>query len=71
MLCIQYRMHQDIRTFPSNQFYSGKLQDAPSVVSRVLDRNLEVAKTKLNLQPVMFFDLQYGRESQNETSKQN
>lgn len=28
MLTVQYRMHPDIRSFPSQQFYQGKLADA-------------------------------------------
>ena len=29
MLTVQYRMHPEIRSFPSHLFYDGKLQDAP------------------------------------------
>lgn len=31
LLSVQYRMHKDIREFPSNFFYDGQLQDAPQV----------------------------------------
>ena len=64
-------MHPQIREFPSNQFYKGKLQDDMSVVGRQLDPPLAKARDVLNLKPAMFFNLQYSKESPSETSKQN
>lgn len=34
MLTVQYRMHKDICKFPSDYFYSGKLETAPEVLTR-------------------------------------
>eukprot|EP00742_Colponemidia_sp_Colp-10_P011777 GILJ01013141.1.p1 GENE.GILJ01013141.1~~GILJ01013141.1.p1 ORF type:complete len:1814 (+),score=235.23 GILJ01013141.1:329-5443(+) len=34
LLSIQYRMHPEIRRFPSHHFYQDRLQDAPSVTHR-------------------------------------
>ena len=36
-----------------------------------MDNNLQKAKGTLNLEPAMFFDLAYSKESPAETSKQN
>lgn len=71
MLKIQYRMHPQIRQFPSDQFYEGQLVDDKSIMQRVPDNTLKKLENNLNLQPTMFFNLNYSRESQNETSKQN
>ena len=40
MLRIQYRMHPQIRSFPSTQFYNGKLEDDKSITTRQLDEPL-------------------------------
>lgn len=31
MLSVQYRMHPEIRKFPSDQFYEGKITDGPNI----------------------------------------
>ena len=36
MLNVQYRMHRDIMTFSSDQFYGGELVADPTVVEHVL-----------------------------------
>ena len=63
MLSIQYRMESTIRQFPSDQFYQGKLTDALSISTRVLDASLANLKADLNLKPTMFFDLAYSMEN--------
>ena len=35
MLNVQYRMHPEIRQFPSDMFYQGKLIDAPSITAEL------------------------------------
>jgi superfamily I DNA and/or RNA helicase len=69
MLEVQYRMHDLIRAFPSDQFYKGRLRDAESVKTRKLDGAL--AKITKVFSPVQFFDLTYSREEHSETSKVN
>jgi hypothetical protein len=34
LLSVQYRMHPQIRAFPSSYFYGGRLVDAPAVLAR-------------------------------------
>ncbi|KAI5057202.1 hypothetical protein GOP47_0027217 [Adiantum capillus-veneris] len=60
MLCEQYRMHPQIREFPSCHFYQGRLHDNKSVLSLPDE---EYHKDSL-LRPYLFFDIAYGRESQ-------
>eukprot|EP00347_Sterkiella_histriomuscorum_P002715 403367086 len=74
MLSIQYRMHPSIRQFPSNQFYEGGLKDSESVIQRQQDfSTLPVGLRVLNqtVSNLIFFDLKYGQESVNDTSKSN
>lgn len=59
LLSIQYRMHPQIRDFPSRYFYQGRLLDSESV-SSLPD---EVYYKDALLQPYMFFDITHGRES--------
>ena len=33
LLSVQYRMHQEIRAFPSRAFYEGRLRDSESVIA--------------------------------------
>eukprot|EP00192_Tetraselmis_astigmatica_P002163 CAMPEP_0117691478 /NCGR_PEP_ID=MMETSP0804-20121206/25743_1 /TAXON_ID=1074897 /ORGANISM="Tetraselmis astigmatica, Strain CCMP880" /LENGTH=1048 /DNA_ID=CAMNT_0005504717 /DNA_START=243 /DNA_END=3386 /DNA_ORIENTATION=+ len=57
MLMVQYRMHPEIRQFPSNHFYEGKLQDGKSVLERVPPAWYRHPLLK----PYIFFDVQ-GKE---------
>ena len=59
MLQVQYRMHPEIRSFPSRHFYQGLLQDASSVT------NLppEPYHAHPFLRPYLVFDVAKGKES--------
>ncbi|XP_062099358.1 uncharacterized protein LOC133805247 [Humulus lupulus] len=59
LLSVQYRMHPQIRDFPSRYFYQGRLTDSESVA------NLpdEVYCKDPLLKPYIFFDITHGRES--------
>lgn len=69
MLEVQYRMHDVIRRFPSDQFYQGRLRDAESVVARKPEGPLQ--KITGTFKPIQFFDLAYSVEENSETSKVN
>ncbi|CAL5348743.1 unnamed protein product [Camellia sinensis] len=60
LLSVQYRMHPQIRDFPSRYFYQGRLTDSESVA------NLpdEIYYKDSLLRPYTFFDITHGRESQ-------
>ncbi|KAK9811177.1 hypothetical protein WJX73_008484 [Symbiochloris irregularis] len=53
MLAVQYRMHPDIRAFPSAYFYQNALQDAPIVTRAPPEPFYKVPL----LQPYRFFDV--------------
>ncbi|XWS23864.1 hypothetical protein CRYUN_Cryun28dG0051900 [Craigia yunnanensis] len=59
LLSVQYRMHPQIRDFPSRYFYQGRLTDSESVA------NLpdEVYYKEPLLKPYLFYDITHGRES--------
>ncbi|KAL2610776.1 hypothetical protein R1flu_022468 [Riccia fluitans] len=59
LLSVQYRMHPQIRDFPSRYFYQGRLVDSESVRSRPD----EAYHKDLLLQPYLFYDISHGRES--------
>jgi hypothetical protein len=52
MLCEQYRMHPEIAHFPSEMFYEGLLETAPSV-----DRNVLNIHANIPPAPIMFINL--------------
>ncbi|GAB4815852.1 hypothetical protein N2152v2_002898 [Parachlorella kessleri] len=58
MLSVQYRMHPEIRQFPSEHFYGGRLLDAPSITSQPDEAFYEHAVLK----PYVFFDVARGQE---------
>ncbi|EOA18178.1 hypothetical protein CARUB_v10006656mg [Capsella rubella] len=59
LLTVQYRMHPQIRDFPSRYFYQGRLTDSESV-SAAPD---EIYYKDSVLKPYLFFDISHGRES--------
>jgi senataxin len=58
LLTVQYRMHPEIRSFPSRHFYENKLEDAPSVV----ELPPEVYHSHTLFKPYAVFDVARGRE---------
>ncbi|PTU19896.1 hypothetical protein P175DRAFT_0439566 [Aspergillus ochraceoroseus IBT 24754] len=61
MLTTQYRMHESIMRFPSDELYESKLIAAESVKSRLLkDLPYEVQETDDTREPVVFWDTQGG-----------
>ncbi|KAK7294428.1 hypothetical protein RJT34_17317 [Clitoria ternatea] len=59
LLSVQYRMHPQIRDFPSRYFYQGRLTDSESV-AKLPDE--PYYKDPL-LRPYLFYDIRHGRES--------
>ncbi|RDW74426.1 putative DNA helicase [Aspergillus mulundensis] len=61
MLTTQYRMHEKIMRFPSDELYESKLVAADNVKSRLLkDLPYEVQETDDTKEPVVFWDTQGG-----------
>ena len=61
MLTTQYRMHEKIMRFPSDELYEGKLIAAEGVKARLLkDLPYEVADTDDTTEPLIFIDTQGG-----------
>lgn len=61
MLTTQYRMHEKIMRFPSDQMYDGSLVAAEAVKARLLrDLPYEVQDTDDSREPLVFYDTQGG-----------
>jgi DNA polymerase alpha-associated DNA helicase A len=61
MLTTQYRMHEKIMRFPSDELYEGKLMAAEAVKARLLkDLPYEVEETDDTTEPLVFIDTQGG-----------
>ncbi|KAF2502212.1 DNA-binding protein SMUBP-2 [Lophium mytilinum] len=61
MLTTQYRMHETIMRFPSDELYEGKLVAAEAVKARLLtDLPYEVKETEDTKEPLVFWDTQGG-----------
>ncbi|KAH8814040.1 DNA helicase-like protein, partial [Hyaloscypha sp. PMI_1271] len=61
MLTTQYRMHEKIMRFPSDELYESKLVAADAVKARLLkDLPYEVKETEDTTEPLIFFDTQGG-----------
>ncbi len=69
MLNVQYRMHPEIRTFPSAYFYQGRLADGESVL-READQPPPYYYTDL-LKPYVVYDVAGGREQLQGRSRSN
>ncbi|KAG7584368.1 P-loop containing nucleoside triphosphate hydrolase [Arabidopsis suecica] len=59
LLTVQYRMHPQIRDFPSRYFYQGRLKDSETI-SSTPD---EMYYKDPVLRPYLFFNISHGRES--------
>lgn len=61
MLTTQYRMHEKIMRFPSDELYESKLIAAASVKSRLLtELPYEISETDDTKEPLVFWDTQAG-----------
>ena len=61
MLTTQYRMHEKIMRFPSDEMYDSRLIAAPAVASRLLTSlPYEVEETDDTVEPLVFYDTQGG-----------
>lgn len=61
MLTTQYRMHEIIMRFPSDELYESKLIAADAVKTRLLkDLPYEVKETEDTIEPLIFWDTQGG-----------
>lgn len=61
LLNTQYRMHEKIMRFPSEELYEGKLVAAEAVKARLLkDLPYEVQSTDDTIEPLVFYDTQGG-----------
>ena len=61
MLKIQYRMHEKIMRFPSDELYESKLEAAEAVKARLLTGlPYEVEENDDTIEPLIFFDTQGG-----------
>ena len=61
MLTIQYRMHEQIMRFPSDEMYDSKLVAADAVKARLLvDLRFDILETEDTKEPLVFWDTQGG-----------
>jgi DNA polymerase alpha-associated DNA helicase A len=61
LLNVQYRMHEKIMRFPSDELYDSQLVAADAVKQRLLtDLPYEVQQTEDTIEPIVFFDTQGG-----------
>jgi DNA polymerase alpha-associated DNA helicase A len=60
LLNVQYRMHETIMTFPSDELYDGKVVAAEAVKKRLLVDLPDVDETDDTKEPLVFFDTQGG-----------
>ncbi len=56
-------MHPQIRCFPSEEFYDGKLKDAEVIQDRVQPKLLTDVTSGFQVDPTVFFDLKFSKES--------
>ena len=70
MLTIQFRMHPNIRAFPSEQFYGGAITDHPSIGLRSAPQQI-ANLAQVFASRVLFFDVQDSEEAVENKSKCN
>ena len=56
LLTVQYRMHDAIMTFPSDEFYAGRLESAPRVAGHLLCDLPGVTRDEYTATPLKFID---------------
>jgi superfamily I DNA and/or RNA helicase len=66
MLTVQYRMHPNIRVFPSDYFYHGKLVDGEGFRPLVIN-----VQDYVGFKPVSFLDMKKSCEEKHSTSYVN
>ena len=66
----QMRMHPDIAKFPSQLFYDGEIEDAPNILELVTKQEWS-EEFPLFFGPLVFFDIEEGKESVSLQSKVN
>lgn len=67
LLSMQYRMHSEIRKFPSEHFYNNLLVDVVDMASSPIDFELLSSRSaNLNLSPYVVFDTCSGFEERND-----
>jgi DNA polymerase alpha-associated DNA helicase A len=72
MLTTQYRMHERIMRFPSDELYEGKLMAADAVKARLLkDLPYEIQDTDDTAEPLIFIDTQGGDFPEKNEDEQN
>jgi DNA polymerase alpha-associated DNA helicase A len=72
MLTTQYRMHERIMRFPSDELYEGKLMAADAVKARLLkDLPYEIQDTDDTAEPLVFIDTQGGDFPEKNEDDQN
>jgi DNA polymerase alpha-associated DNA helicase A len=72
MLTTQYRMHERIMRFPSDELYEGKLMAADAVKARLLkDLPYEIQDTDDPAEPLVFIDTQGGDFPEKNEDDQN
>lgn len=77
MLTVQYRMHPEIRQFPSTRFYGGKLRDAPHLCGEATSGRTDATPVTMPyhaepcFSPYLVYHVSSGRENKAKRSFSN